>query len=95
MSKYDLMVIVDGQKTQEQKEAVFKQASEAVTKTGGKIINNQVWLEKHKFHFKIKHCLEGTYYLVKFEAPTSSIEKAKQILRLNDDILRYLFIKVE
>lgn len=92
MSKYDLMVIVDAQKPQDQKETIFKQVTDAVTKAGGKVINAHVWLEKHKFSFKIKRCLEGTYYLVKFEGPTAIIERAKQLLRINDDILRYAVI---
>lgn len=95
MNKYDLMLIVDAHKTQDQKDTVFKQAVETVTKSGGKVVNNQVWLERHKFHTKIKQFVEGTYYLIKFEAPTASIEKAKQVLRINDDILRYAFIKAE
>ena len=95
MSKYDLMVIVDAQKTQEQKDSIFKQCNEAVTKAGGRIDNSQVWLDKHKLYFKIKQCLEGTYYLIKFDGPTSMIEKINQALRIHDDILRYLIIKGE
>jgi len=95
MSKYDLMIIIDAQRPQDQKETIFKQATDAVNKAGGKIINAHVWLEKQKLSFKLKRCLEGTYYLVKFEGPTVIIEKAKQILRINDDILRYAFIKTE
>jgi len=95
MSKYDLMIIIDAQRPQDQKDTIYKQATDAVTKAGGKVTNAHVWLEKQKISFKLKRCLEGTYYLVKFEGPTSIIEKAKTTLRLNDDILRYAFIKTE
>lgn len=93
MNKYELVVIVDSQMAQDQKENVYKQTTDAVTKGGGKVINNQVWLEKFKMAFSIRKCLEGTYYLVKFESLGSAVEKIKQILKLNEEILRFSIIK--
>jgi small subunit ribosomal protein S6 len=95
MNKYELIVIINAQMPLEQKETVSKQAVDAVVKGGGKVVNNQVWLEKHRLAFKIKKCLEGTYYLIKFEALGKAIEKIKEVLRLNEDILRFLIVRVE
>ncbi len=95
MNKYELVVIVDSQKPQDVKETVFKQASEAVSKGGGKVINGQVWFEKQKFTYRIKKSLEGTYYLIKFESLGSLIEKLKKTLHLNEEILRFLITRVE
>ena len=93
MNKYELMVIVDAQKSQPEKEDLYKQTTDAVTKVGGKVINAQVWLDKHKLAFSIKKKNEGTYYLVNFESETSFLAKIKELLRLNEEVLRYLIIK--
>lgn len=95
MDKYELMVLVKGQSPQEEKDAIYKQTTEAITKNGGKVVSNQVWLEKHKLAFSIQKCWEATFYLIKFDAATSAIEKMRQAIRLNEGVLRYLITRIE
>ncbi|MFH1360008.1 MAG: 30S ribosomal protein S6 [Candidatus Omnitrophota bacterium] len=89
MSKYELVVILDAQLEDEKKEEINNQVADAVTKSGAKIINNQLWLDKQKMAFTIKRQWEGSYYLTVFESATSVIEKVKRALSLNEDILRF------
>ena len=93
MNKYDLMIIVDAQKAQAEKEEIYKQTTDAVTKGGAKVLSAQVWLEKQRFIFNIKKRTEGTYYLVNFEGDASCVAKMKEFLRLNEGILRFLIIR--
>ena len=93
MNKYELVLIVDAQKTDQNKEEVFRQTNDAIAKGGGKIVNSQVWLDKHKLAFSIKRKTEGTYYIVNFESQPSFLAKIKELLRLNEEILRSLIIK--
>ena len=95
MNNYELMIIVNAQMPQDAKENIFKQAVDVVAKAGGKVLNSIIWLEKHKFAFKIKHCWEGTYYLIKFESAASLVDKIKPLLRLNETILRFAIIRAE
>ena len=67
LSKYELVLIVDAKSTSDSKEAIRKEAADLINKHGGKVINSQVWLEKHKMTFQIKKCDEGTYFLINFE----------------------------
>ena len=88
MKKYELIIIVDSQNTQEAKDNILKQVIDIVEKSEGKIINSQVWLEKQKFTFRIKKCAEGTYYIVNFEAGGDANSKIKQGLKINERVLR-------
>jgi len=90
MNKYELVVLVDAALPQAEKEAVVKEASEAITKVGGQVISNQVLLEKHKMSFRLKKVTEGTYYLINFEAPGAEVAKLRQALQLNERVLRFL-----
>ncbi len=93
--KYELVVIVDAKLTDDAKETVRKDVADLISKHGGKVINSQVWLEKHKFTVEIKKCDEGTYYIVNFEGTSDVVEKMKPSLKLNERILRFAFIKIE
>ena len=93
--KYELVVIVDAKLANESKETVRKEVTDLVNKHGGKVINSQVWLEKHKFTFEIEKCNDGTYYIVNFEGGSDVVNKIKPSLKLNEKILRFIFIKVE
>ena len=95
MRKYELVVILDAQPTKEEKDAMMKKVTDAIVKSGGKVINSQVWLLKQKFIFKIKRRTEGTYYLVNIEAEGNAVLKIRQALTLNEEILRFAVIKSE
>lgn len=93
--KYELVVIVDAKLTGETKDAIRKSVTDLVTTNGGKVINSQVWLEKHKFTYEIKKCQEGTYTIINFEGPSTVVGKMKAAMKLNEKILRFAFIKLE
>ena len=93
MNKYELVVILDSASPQEEKEAVIKDAIDVINKCEGKLINRNVWLEKHKFAFPMKKKTEGTYYLLNFEGVQSNMAELRKLLRLNDKILRFLVIR--
>ena len=57
--KYELVTIVDAKYTNEEKQEIYKVLADAVKKSGGKVINSQVWLEKHKLTFEINKVKEG------------------------------------
>ena len=93
--KYELVVIVDAKLSGDAKEAVRKEVTDLINKQGGKVINSQVWMEKHKFTFQIKKCSEGTYYMINFEGGSDVVKGAQPSLKLNEKILRFAFIKAE
>ena len=88
MNKYELISIVDASLPQEQKDAIYTEVADCVTKAGGKVINSKVWLEKQKFAFRIKRVTDGTYHTINFEGPGSVVVKLRQLLGINERILR-------
>ncbi len=94
VKKYELVLIVDAKLTSETKDALRKEVTELIDKNGGKVINSQVWLEKQKLTFEIKKCDEGTYYIFNVEGDNGLVEKMRPILKLNEKVLRFSFVKV-
>ena len=95
MNKYELMSIVNSHLTPDEKDSIYKQATDCVIKGGGKVINAQVWLDKHKLTFTIKKCSEATFYLINFEAAAAALSSIRDLLRLNENVLRFLMIRNE
>lgn len=93
MNKYELALVVDAALPQEQKDSIVKETVEAITKSGGKLVNSQVWIEKHKLSFRLKKCWEATYYLLNLECPSSAVLPLQKILRVNERVLRFLMTR--
>ncbi len=95
MNKYEFVYIVDAHATQGVKDEIAKQVNEALAKSNVKVLSSQVWLERHKMSFAINKIWEGTYYMLNLEAPAASLAKLHGLLRINEQILRFLTIKLE
>ena len=95
MNKYEFVYIIDAHASQTVKDDIVKQVNDAIAKSGIKLINSQVWLERHKMSFPINKIWEGTYYMLNLEAPGSALNKLYSLLRINEQILRFLAIRVE
>jgi small subunit ribosomal protein S6 len=95
MNKYEAMVIIKPDLSDEDKKNLFKQIDEVVTKNSGVITQSGIWAEKRKLYFPIKKCMEGIYYLVAFTAPAAAIKEVRNTYKLNESILRVLFTRMD
>jgi small subunit ribosomal protein S6 len=95
MNKYEAMVIIRPDLSDEAKKTLFKQIDDAIIKNGGQITQSGVWAEKRKFYFPIKKSMEGIYYLAAFTAPAEAIKEVRNTYKLNENILRVLFTRMD
>ena len=95
MNKYEFVYIVDAHASQSVKDEIAKQVADTAAKSEVKVVNSQVWLDKHKMSFPINKIWEGAYYMLNVEAKSSAINKMQSLLRINEQILRFLTIRQE
>ena len=95
MNKYEFVYIIDAHASQASKDEIAKQVADAAAKSEVKMLNSQIWLDKHKMSFPINKIWEGTYYMLNLEAKSPAINKMQSLLRINDQILRFLTIRQE
>ena len=95
MNKYEAMVIIKPDLSDEDKKTLFKQIDDAIIKNSGQITQSGVWAERRKLYFPINKFMEGIYYLVAFTAPAAAIKEARNIYKLNENILRVLFTRMD
>ncbi|MFA5063729.1 MAG: 30S ribosomal protein S6 [Candidatus Omnitrophota bacterium] len=95
MNKYEALIIVKPDLSEENRKNLFQQIDEAITKHGGVISQSGLWSERKKLFFPIKKYLEGVYYLAGFSIAPLAIKDIRHTYNLNEDILRVLITKLE
>ena len=101
MKKYEAMFIIKPDLKDEEKTATMKSIKEQVAKNQGTVTADQVWAERRKLAYDIfpiggqTRFKEGMYYLLNFDCAPAGIEALKGIYGLNENVLRFLILKLD
>jgi small subunit ribosomal protein S6 len=77
-----------------QVEALTDNFVKAIEDNGGKVAKQEYWGLKN-LSYRIKKNRKGHYVLFNIDGPSDSIEEMERQMRLHEDILRYLTIRVD
>lgn len=69
-------------------------ASKIIKDLGGKVLKVEQWGLK-TLAYKINKSRKGHYTLIESDAPGPAIIELERILRLNEDVMRYITIRLE
>ena len=94
MNKYELVVVVNAVIEDDARAAVIEKAKDLITRFGGIISGVDEWGKK-RLAYEIRKMNDGFYYFIKFEAETTAIAEIESQMRIMDNVLRYLCVKVE
>jgi small subunit ribosomal protein S6 len=91
---YDAMFILDAGRYARDPEGVSGQISKIIVEEGGEILVSRLW-EERRLAFPIKGQRKGVYWLTYFRMKGEKLSALRQRLRLNETILRMLFVRVD
>ncbi len=94
MNTYELTVILRPQLTEEERDKVLSKVEELVTASLGEIKSRDMW-GRRELAYPIKKFTEGVYVLFKFALPPSATKDIDYKIKINDDIIRHLLVKIE
>ncbi len=94
MNKYELVVVVNAVIEDEARAAVIEKAKNLITRFGGTITGVDEW-GKRKLAYEIQKMNDGFYYFIRFEAEAAAPAQIEAQMRIMDNVLRYLCVKVE
>ena len=77
-----------------QTEALTEQFAGIVTEQGGQVLKKEYWGLK-SLSFRIKKNRKGHYVLMNIDAPAPAVVEMERNMRLNEDVLRYLTVRVD
>ncbi len=95
MNKYEAMLIVRPDLSEEDRKNLFQQINDIVTKNSGSITQGALWADKKKLFFPINKYTEGVYYLLSFTLNPLAIKDIRHAYKLNENILRVLISKLD
>ena len=94
MTKYESMLIARQDLGQSQVNDIVSTLSDAIKKEGGEVVSVDNWGLKN-LAYRIKKNRKGYYVVLNISAPASAIFEYERLARLNEDIIRFMTIKVD
>jgi small subunit ribosomal protein S6 len=94
MPLYETVVIARQDLATAQVDELTGQLQSTVGGLGGKTAKTESWGLRN-LAYKIKKNRKGHYVLFNFDAPPQAIHELERTMRINEDVLRYLTIKVD
>ena len=94
MTKYESMLIARQDLGQAQVNDIVASLSEVIKNEGGEVVNVDNWGLKN-LAYRIKKNRKGYYVVLNISATANAIFEYERLVRLNEDIIRYMTIKVD
>ena len=94
MPLYEHVMIARQDLSNAQAESLIEHFSTVLADNGGKVVENEYWGVK-TMAYKINKNRKGHYALLKSDAPASAVQEMERMMRLHDDVMRVLTIKVD
>ena len=91
---YETMFIVKATLTEEEIQAQINTVKENIEKNGGTIASVDDMGIK-TLAYEIQKQKRGYYYVIYFTAPTESIKELERNYKVNEEIVRFIFVKSE
>ena len=91
---YELVLIISPEVSEEKFNATMDNISQFITKRDGVISNTEQW-GKRRLAYPIKHFMEGTYVLTRFRLKPALGKELEANLRITEEVLRHLLVKIE
>ena len=94
MALYEHVYLARQDVTAQQVEALTEQLKGVVTGRGGKVGKAEYWGVK-SLAYRIKKNRKAHFSLLNIEAPADAIVEMERQLRLNEDVIRFLTLRVD
>jgi small subunit ribosomal protein S6 len=94
MALYEHIFLARQDVSAQQVEELTTQLTEVLTSGGGKVTKNEYWGVK-TLSYRIRKNRKAHYSLLNIDAPHTAVAEMERQMRINEDILRFLTIRVD
>ncbi|MDO4162505.1 MAG: 30S ribosomal protein S6 [Pseudomonadota bacterium] len=94
MANYESVLIARQDLGASQINTLVSDLSEVIKKEGGEVVKVDNWGLKN-LAYRIKKNRKGYYVLLNIVAPAKAVAEYERLVRLNEDVIRYMTVKVE
>jgi small subunit ribosomal protein S6 len=94
MALYEHVMIARQDLSNTQAEALNEHFGTVLTDNGGTVVDTEYWGVK-TMAYKINKNRKGHYSFIRTDAPSAAIMEMERLMRLHEDVMRVLTIKVD
>ena len=94
MPLYEHVMIARQDLSNAQAEGLVEHFSTVLADNGGKVVDSEYWGVK-TMAYKINKNRKGHYALMRSDAPAPAVQEMERLMRLHDDVMRVMTIKVD
>ncbi|MDR3474728.1 MAG: 30S ribosomal protein S6 [Devosia sp.] len=94
MALYEHIFLARQDVSAQQVEELTNTLTEVLTSNGGKVTKNEYWGVK-TLSYRIRKNRKAHYSLLNIDAPHAAVAEMERQMRINEDILRFLTIRVD
>lgn len=91
---YEVIFIVNPEVADDEVMRLSEGVQKIITGQGGSIVKTEM-MGKRQLAYEINHKKDGTYVLLEVEGSGSEIAEVERRMRVNDQILRYMTVRVD
>lgn len=92
--QYELTYVISGVVQQNQVDDIVRKINHLVESNGGDVLEVDEW-GNQRLAYEIDRKRSGYYVNMYFKAPGSLIQRLERELQINDDVLRYLTLRMD
>ena len=94
MALYEHVFIARQDLSNAQAEGLIEHFSTVLSDNGGQLVDSEYWGVK-TMAYKINKNRKGHYAFLRSDAPAPAVQEMERLMRLHDDVMRVLTIKVD
>ena len=94
MPLYESTFIARPDISSQQVDGLAEQFREILTEAGGEVAKTEYW-GLRSLAYRIKKNRKGHYYFMNIDAPPEAIGAMEHTMRINEDVIRYLTVRVD
>lgn len=94
MALYECVLIARQDISATQVEGLVEQFSGIVQENGGQVTKKEMW-GLRSLAYRINKNRKGHYVLLNLDAPSVAVQELERNMRINEDVLRYLTLRVD
>ncbi|MDC1381678.1 30S ribosomal protein S6 [Octadecabacter sp.] len=94
MPLYEHVMIARQDLSNTQAESLIEHFSTVLTGNDGKVVMSEYWGVK-TMAYKINKNRKGHYAFIRSDAPAAAVQEMERLMRLHEDVMRVLTIKVD
>jgi small subunit ribosomal protein S6 len=94
MALYEHVMIARQDLSNAQAEGLIEHFGTVLSDNGGKLVDSEYWGVK-TMAYKINKNRKGHYAFLRSDAPAPAVQEMERLMRLHDDVMRVLTIKMD